>query len=160
MHRPARAFDQSLWSRPNGPDPCQVTLTHVRASAPASALPGEIYELADRIAERHMRTGIKGSFMEPQVERLRPAAMGFDHEWKDKTQAQAALDLDRLVREALEMAPREVLEMAPHPTGDVTPGEAGCNVAATEHVDAPEATDPILHRAKGSEHTKRPTASA
>lgn len=43
----------------------------------------EIYHLADLVAARHMRTGVSDTFMEPQVERLRPASTHFDHEWKN-----------------------------------------------------------------------------
>jgi|Transcript_3302 hypothetical protein len=44
----------------------------------------EIYNLADLIADRHLRTGKKSTFLEPPVERLRPASPLFDVHWKEK----------------------------------------------------------------------------
>ena len=45
----------------------------------------EIYALADMIAERHVRTGSRASFLEGDtVERLLPAATHFDADWKRK----------------------------------------------------------------------------
>jgi len=52
----------------------------------------EIYALADLVAERHMRTGQRGAFLEGEtVERMMPAATEFDAEWKEKL-AQPAAD--------------------------------------------------------------------
>ena len=42
----------------------------------------EIYDLADLVAARHVRTGPRSVFPEPKVERLLPATATFDHEWK------------------------------------------------------------------------------
>jgi len=45
----------------------------------------EMYDLADMIAERHIRTGERGTFLEgTPVERHMPAATHFDTEWKAK----------------------------------------------------------------------------
>ena len=44
----------------------------------------EVYELAELVAERHMRSGESGAFCEPVTERLMPAATTFDHDWKAK----------------------------------------------------------------------------
>merc|ERR1711871_1807564 len=41
-----------------------------------------IYDLADKIADRHVRDGRKSKFVEPIVERLQPAATTFDADWK------------------------------------------------------------------------------
>jgi acyl-CoA oxidase len=46
----------------------------------------EIYDLADHIAERHIRSGAPGQF-EPTVERLIPAEAVYDHDWKQKLEA-------------------------------------------------------------------------
>mmetsp|Transcript_13721 Transcript_13721/g.39397 ORF Transcript_13721/g.39397 Transcript_13721/m.39397 type:complete len:138 (-) Transcript_13721:219-632(-) len=51
----------------------------------------EIYDLAEMIAERHIRTGPRAAFVEgPSVERLTPAATGFDADWKGKLGAPVA----------------------------------------------------------------------
>jgi hypothetical protein len=48
----------------------------------------EIYDLADQIAERHLRTGPRSSFLEgAPVERLLPAATYFDADWKGKLES-------------------------------------------------------------------------
>ena len=48
----------------------------------------EIYDLADQIAERHLRTGPRSSFLEgTPVERLLPAATYFDANWKGKLES-------------------------------------------------------------------------
>ena len=45
----------------------------------------DVYELAELVAERHMRSSEGGrAFCEPAVERLIPAARTFDHDWKSK----------------------------------------------------------------------------
>ena len=43
-----------------------------------------IYGLAELIEERHIRDGVKGQFIEPVVERLVPASLEFDSDWKEK----------------------------------------------------------------------------
>ena len=43
-----------------------------------------IYGLANLIEERHIRDGVKSAFLEPVVERLAPASVEFDGEWKEK----------------------------------------------------------------------------
>ena len=54
----------------------------------------DVYGLADKVADRHMRTGKRASFMEPIVERLQPAATHFDADWKDKVVTVSLDDLD------------------------------------------------------------------
>ena len=44
----------------------------------------EIYELADLVAERHLRDGPKSAFPEPALERLLPAVTTFDGGWKER----------------------------------------------------------------------------
>jgi len=44
----------------------------------------EIYDLAEHITARHMRTGEKGTFCEPMVDRGIASDPTFDHEWKEK----------------------------------------------------------------------------
>ena len=44
----------------------------------------EIYELADTVADRHIRDGAKGQFCEPVVQRLRRSATTFDEGWQAK----------------------------------------------------------------------------
>jgi len=44
----------------------------------------DIYQLADTVAERHIREGAKGVFCEPIVERLRPSSKAFDENWQAK----------------------------------------------------------------------------
>lgn len=44
----------------------------------------DIYELADTVADRHIRNGEKGQFCEPIVERLRRSATTFDEDWQAK----------------------------------------------------------------------------
>jgi len=52
----------------------------------------EIYHLADLVAERHIRTGTRGYFLEgTPVERHLPAATHFDAEWKSKLEPSAEL---------------------------------------------------------------------
>ena len=41
------------------------------------------YGLAEPIEERHIRDGVKGQFIEPVVERLVPASLEFDSDWKE-----------------------------------------------------------------------------
>jgi len=53
----------------------------------------EIYDLAELIADRHIRNGTKSKFVETAVERLRPALASFDAEWKDKLGAPSAAPL-------------------------------------------------------------------
>ena len=52
----------------------------------------EIYDLADLIAERHLRTGARSQFLEPPVERLRPASPEFDSDWKERLGAPALVE--------------------------------------------------------------------
>jgi len=52
----------------------------------------EIYDLADLIADRHLRTGARSAFLEPPVERLRPASPEFDSEWKAKLSVPAIIE--------------------------------------------------------------------
>ena len=48
----------------------------------------EIYDLADQIADRHLRTGLRSRFLEgTPVERLLPAATCFDADWKGKLES-------------------------------------------------------------------------
>ena len=48
----------------------------------------QVYDLADMIAARHVRTGARGAFVEgATVERLLPAATHFDGAWKEKLAA-------------------------------------------------------------------------
>jgi len=48
----------------------------------------EIYDLADQIADRHLRTGLRSTFLEgTPVERLLPAATYFDADWKGKLES-------------------------------------------------------------------------
>ena len=48
----------------------------------------QVYEVADLVAARHVRTGARGAFIEGDtVERLLPAATHFDAAWKDKLEA-------------------------------------------------------------------------
>ena len=50
----------------------------------------QVYDIADMIAARHVRTGARGAFVEgATVERLLPAATHFDGEWKEKLAAPA-----------------------------------------------------------------------
>ena len=42
----------------------------------------EIYDLAELVAERHLKTGPRSAFPEPATERLLPAGIVFDHDWK------------------------------------------------------------------------------
>ena len=44
----------------------------------------DIYQLADLVSDRHVRTGGRAKFPEPIVERLERASTEFDTEWKDK----------------------------------------------------------------------------
>jgi hypothetical protein len=44
----------------------------------------EIYGLAELIADRHVRDGECASFLEPVVDRFRPAVTTYDHDWKEK----------------------------------------------------------------------------
>jgi len=44
----------------------------------------EIYDLADHVADRHLRTGSRSRFPEPAAERLLPADTAFDRDWKAK----------------------------------------------------------------------------
>ena len=51
----------------------------------------EIYDLADRVADRHLRTGTRSAFLEgAPVERLLAAATDFDADWKAKLEPTAA----------------------------------------------------------------------
>jgi len=59
---------------PAGRDPAKL-------SAAMDANWAEIYGLADLIAARHVRTGTKSAFIEPAVDRLRPAGTAFDSDW-------------------------------------------------------------------------------
>ena len=52
----------------------------------------EIYEVADFICARHIATGQKSAFLEPIEQRLVPASMEFDHDWKDKLPGLQLLD--------------------------------------------------------------------
>ena len=52
----------------------------------------EIYDLADMIADRHIRNGRRSAFMEPAVQRLRPAIAEFDADWKAKLGAPAIVE--------------------------------------------------------------------
>ena len=52
-----------------------------KLSAAMDANWAEIYGLADLIAARHVRTGTKSAFIEPVVDRLRPAGTAFDSDW-------------------------------------------------------------------------------
>jgi len=49
----------------------------------------ELYGLAELVAARHMRQGSSAAFIEPMVDRLRPAATTFDHGWKAQLQGVA-----------------------------------------------------------------------
>lgn len=42
------------------------------------------YALSERIEQRHMRDGVKSSFIESAVQRLAPASVDFDNDWKEK----------------------------------------------------------------------------
>ena len=44
----------------------------------------DIYALSERIEQRHMRDGVKSLFIESAVQRLAPASVDFDNDWKEK----------------------------------------------------------------------------
>ena len=44
----------------------------------------DVYGLADKVADRIVRDGVKGEFCEPCVERLQPANAHFDPDWMSK----------------------------------------------------------------------------
>ena len=57
----------------------------------------EIYNLADQIADRHLRTGLRSRFLEgTPVERLLPAATGFDADWKRKLEVAPELPVSEV----------------------------------------------------------------
>ena len=69
------AISVAMRLQPAGRDPAKL-------GAAMDAHWRQIYDLAEAIAARHMRTGERGAFLEPAVDRIQPSSPRFDHDWK------------------------------------------------------------------------------
>ena len=68
-----------------------------------------IYGLAELIEERHIRDGVKGQFIEPVVERLVPASLEFDSDWKEKIWMRCSATIMCMVRVCSEKVGKDII---------------------------------------------------